>query len=306
MELAESLLKTALALATPLLLAALGEIVSERAGVLNIGVEGLMLIGALAGVAGCFLTGSPWFGLLLAVAVGTVISAAYGAMAIGLQVDQVVAGTGVNIFALGVTAALRREIFGDSGATFTVAALPAWRIPGVADIPLLGPILFTQDPVVHFALVLTAVASWMLFHTRGGLELRAAGENPAAADSGGLSVARLRWRATLICGALCGLAGGHLSLGLSNTFVEGMTAGRGFIALAIVIVSRWTPYGALLTAILFGLANAVQYRFQALGLSNLPHQLFLALPYVLTLAAAAAFSRRVGAPAALGRPYIRE
>jgi general nucleoside transport system permease protein len=283
MELAESLLKTALALATPLLLAALGEIVSERAGVLNIGVEGLMLIGALAGVAGCFLTGSPWFGLLLAVA-----------------------GTGVNIFALGVTAALRREIFGDSGATFTVAALPAWRIPGVADIPLLGPILFTQDPVVHFALVLTAVASWMLFHTRGGLELRAAGENPAAADSGGLSVARLRWRATLICGALCGLAGGHLSLGLSNTFVEGMTAGRGFIALAIVIVSRWTPYGALLTAILFGLANAVQYRFQALGLSNLPHQLFLALPYVLTLAAAAAFSRRVGAPAALGRPYIRE
>jgi general nucleoside transport system permease protein len=295
------LLNTGLALATPLLLVALGEIVSERAGVLNIGVEGLMLFGALFGVVAGFLTGNVWLGLGAASLSGMFFSGGFGWLVIRLRTDQVLTGTGLNIFALGLTAVLRREIFGLSGETLTVSAIPRWPIPGLSAIPVIGPILFSQDPLVYVGLISVGGVWWWLYRTASGLALRSVGENPEAAESVGLNVNRFRWIGTLTCGAACGLAGGHLSLGLSNTFVEGMTAGRGFIALAIVIVGRWNPFGALLAALAFGTATALQFRFQALGLTAVPYQFFLMLPYVLTILAAAVFSRRGGAPAALGR-----
>lgn len=301
MELLIPLLATGLALATPLLLVALGEILSERTGVLNIGVEGLMLLGALAGVTGAFYSGNVWLGLITATATGVFFAGGFGWLVIRLKTDQVLTGTGLNIFALGVTAVLRREIFGQSGESLTVATVPTLPIPGLSLIPGIGKVLFAQDFIVYLTLAATFGVWWWLYKTPGGLALRSVGENPEAAESVGLNVSGLRWTGTLACGAACGLAGGHLALGLSNTFIEGMTAGRGFIALAIVIVGRWNPFGAALAALAFGTATALQFRFQALGVTTVPYQFFLMLPYVLTLVAAALFSRRGGAPAALGK-----
>lgn len=272
---------SAVTMATPLMLAALGEAVSERAGVVNIGVEGVMLTAAFTGVAVAYTTGKPWSGLAAAVVGGLCLTAAFAALTVNAARDALLVGTAVNIFALGATAVARRELVGDSNAAFIAPTLPVWSVPPAA-----------------FAL--SAGAWYWLFRTPSGLGLRAAGENPAAAAGAGLSVARLRWTALLFSGAVCGLAGGYLALGLSNTFVEGMTAGRGFIALAIVIVGRRHPVGVVLGALGFGAAGAVQFRLQASGLDAVPYQLFLALPYLLTLAAAAWFGRRTP-PARVGR-----
>ncbi|OYT72907.1 MAG: hypothetical protein CFK52_03660 [Chloracidobacterium sp. CP2_5A] len=264
---------SAVTLATPLLLAALGEAVSERAGVVNIGIEGVMLTAAFVGVAVCHATRSPWLGLVASVGGGLLLTAAFAALTINGGRDALLVGTALNILALGSTAVARRELVGDSNAAFIVPTLPLWGVPPVA-----------------FAL---CVAAWhWLFRTPSGLALRAAGENPAAAASAGLSVARLRWAALVFSGVACGLAGGYLALGLSNTFVEGMTAGRGFIALAIVIVGRRHPGGVFLAALVFGAAGSLQFRLQALGLETVPYQLFLALPYALTLVAAMLLSAR--------------
>lgn len=271
------LLLTTLTLATPLLLAALGEAVSERAGVVNIGLEGVMLVAAFTGVAMCATTANPWLGLGAAVVGGLLLTAAFAVLAVNLGCDALLIGTALNIFALGATAVARREFVGDSNAAFVVPTLPLWSVPVLA-------------------LTLVIAAWYWLFRTAQGLGLRAAGENPAAAASVGLSVKRLRWSALLFSGLTCGLAGGYLALGLSNTFVEGMTAGRGFIALAIVIVGRRHPVGISLAALGFGAASAGQFHLQALGLEIIPYQFFLALPYLLTLIAAMWFSPRTTAP----------
>ncbi|MBX7220091.1 MAG: ABC transporter permease [Blastocatellia bacterium] len=305
MEFLVTLLKTGIPLATPLALVALGEIISERAGVLNIGVEGIMLCGAFAGVAVTFWLGNPWLGLCGAVVAGITMAVLFGVLAVSCKADQVMIGTGLNMLALGGTGVARREVFGLAGETLTVPSLPPLPLPGLKAIPGLGRIFFEQDALVYVTMGLIPLISYWLFRTEAGLALRAVGENPEAADSLGLDVAWQQWQAVWLCGALCGLAGGYLSLGLANTFVEGMTAGRGFIALAIVIVSRWNPWGAGLGALLFGTASALQYRFQATGWT-IPFQLFLALPYGLTLIVAALLSRRGGQPAALGKSYIRE
>ncbi|MGQ9898243.1 MAG: ABC transporter permease [Acidobacteriota bacterium] len=271
------LLLTTITLATPLLLAALGEAVSEQAGIVNIGIEGVMLVAAFAGVAVCATTANPelgpWFGLGAAGIGGLALTAAFALLSVNMGCNALLVGTALNTFALGATAVARRELVGDSNAAFVVPNLPLW-----------------SGPVLAFVLV---VAGWYwLFRTSHGLGLRAAGEHPAAAASVGLSVVRLRWSALLFSGLTCGLAGGYLALGLSNTFVEGMTAGRGFIALAIVIVGRRHPVGISLAALGFGAASAGQFRLQAMGLDIIPYQLFLALPYLLTLVAAMWFSPR--------------
>jgi ABC-type uncharacterized transport system permease subunit len=271
------LMLTTLTLATPLLLAALGEAVSERAGVVNIGIEGVMLVAAFTGVAVCATTADtrfgPWLGLGASVLGGLAMTAAFALLSVNLGCDALLVGTALNIFALGATAVARRELVGDSNAAFVVPTLPLWSVP-------------------ILALVLIVATWYWLFRTSHGLGLRAAGEHPAAAASVGLSVARLRWSALLFSGLTCGLAGGYLALGLSNTFVEGMTAGRGFIALAMVIVGRRHPVGVSLAALAFGAASAFQFRLQALGLDTIPYQFFLALPYLLTLVAAMWLSPR--------------
>ncbi len=274
MEMLLAFAVSTITLATPLMLAALGETVSERAGVVNIGIEGIMLTAAFTSVAVAYATANPWSGQAAALVGGLLFAASFTALTVNAARDALLVGTAVNMFALGLTAVARRELVGDSNTAFVVPTLPIWS----------GPLV---------ACALTVGVWYWLFQTPSGLGLRAAGENPTAVASAGLSVARLRWTASLFNGAACSLAGGYLALGLSNTFVEGMTAGRGFIALAIVLVGRRHPGGVVLGALGFGAASALQFRLQALGVDAVPYQFFLALPYLLTLAAAAWVGRRM-------------
>jgi len=286
---------SALALGTPLLLAALGELVSERAGVLNIGVEGLMLTGAFAGFLGCWVTGSPLVGLACAGVAAMLLGLVLAAWVVGLDADQVVAGAALNILALGLTGTAYRAVFGVTGAALTV---PTFQPLAVGDASWLAP--FRQPAPVYFALALVPVVWVVLARTRLGLALRAVGEAPDAAASLGVPVGAMRVGALAVAALLAGLGGGYLSLAYSNTFVEGMSAGRGFIALAIVVFGRWRPLGVLAGALLFGAASAGQFHLQAAGV-EVSYHLLLMLPYLLTLAVLAFASRATAAPAALGR-----
>lgn len=281
-EIARQFLLTALALAAPLLLAALGELIGERAGVLNIGLEGMMLGGAWAGAAASFYSHQAGAGLLAAMFAGVVMAALFALLVIQFRADAIVAGTGINLLSLGLTGVLHRkfiEKFGDYNAV---------EVPQLAFL-VSGALL---------ALFLW----WMLRRTRIGLQLRAVGEYPQAADSAGVNVRQLRWLATLANGALCGLAGAFLSQSHTHSFAENMTAGRGFIALAIVIFGRWNPIGAIGAALLFGAAESAQFSLQALvGSGYAP--LLLMLPYVVTLLTLAGFAGKNRAPLALGQAY---
>jgi simple sugar transport system permease protein len=290
------LVASALTLGTPLLFAALGELVSERAGVINIGVEGLMLTGAFAGFLGCWMSGSPVVGMATACGAALLLGAVFAVWVVGLDTDQVVAGAALNILALGLTGVAYRAFFGVTGAALTVATFPPITIGG--DAPWLAP--FRQPLPVYVALALVPIVWVVLARTRLGLALRAVGEAPDAAASLGVSVGGIRVGAILAGALLAGAGGGYLSLAYSNTFVEGMSAGRGFIALAIVVFGRWRPAGALAGALLFGAANAGQFQLQAAGVS-VSYHLLLMLPYVLTLAVLALTSGPAAAPAALGR-----
>jgi ABC-type uncharacterized transport system permease subunit len=290
---------SALALATPLLLAALGELVGERAGVLNIGVEGLVLIGAFAGMLGCWASGSPLAGMACACGAAALAGGLFALWVVWLDTNQIVAGAALNILALGVTGVAYRAIFGVTGAALTVATFEPLRIGG--DHPLWAPL--RQPAPVYVALALVPVVWLALFRTRVGLRLRAAGEAPDAAESLGVDVTAVRCAAVVVAAIFAGAAGGYLSLAYSNTFVEGMSAGRGFIALAIVVFGRWHPVGVLAGAWLFGAASAAQFQLQAAGV-EVPYQLVLTLPYALTLAVLAAASRAGDAPAALARRRV--
>jgi general nucleoside transport system permease protein len=290
-----------LALAAPLLLAALGELVSERAGVINIGIEGLMLIGAFAGMLGSYASGRPLVGMAAACAAAAVAGALFAFWVVRLDTNQIVAGAALNILALGVTGVAYRTIFGATGAALTVPTFAPLAIGGTAAV--LAPL---RQPVPVYVALALVPATWLaLFRTRLGLQLRAAGEAPEAAESLGIPVARLRWLAVLVAAVLAGAGGGYLSLAYSNTFAEGMSAGRGFIALAIVVFGRWQPVGVLAGALLFGAASAGQFQLQAAGIA-VSYHLVLMLPYVLTLAVLALASRAGDAPAALGQPRARE
>ncbi len=299
----EPLLDAALRLAAPLLLAALGELIVERAGIVNIGVEGMMLCGAFAAFAAGVATGDPVVGALAGVGAGCVAGAVFAAFAVVRRADQIVVGGAINLLALGATGLGLRTLFPE--AVPTAPALPEWRVPGLSEIPVLGGSLFQQTPFTYAGLLLTAACAVFLARTRAGLRLRAVGEAARAADAEGVSVTWTRSLAVLAGAGLAGLAGASLPLAQSNGFTEGMTAGRGFVALAIVIFGRWSPAGVLLAALFFGAATALQFRLQARGL-DVPYPLALMLPYVLTLGVLAAVSGRARAPADLGRPYRRE
>jgi ABC-type uncharacterized transport system permease subunit len=300
----EAFLASAIAMATPILLAALGELIVERGGVLNIGIEGAMLAGAFAGMTAAYFSGHAWPGLIAAAAAGIVLNALLAVLVVNLAVNQVVAGTALDILALGLTGVFYRRIFGITGRSFTVTALRPRALGPLARIPLLGPALFDQNAIVYAAFALVPVVAFAVRRTRWGLRLRAAGERPEAADALGAGVYRMRWEALIIAGALTGLGGAYLTLAYTNTFVEGITAGRGFVALAVVIVGRWNAYGIAAASLLFGAAMALQFGLQASG-AALPYQLFLALPYALTVAVLALMGGQADAPSALGEPYIR-
>ena len=297
-------LAAAVRLAGPVLLAALGETFAERAGVLNVGIEGVVLWGALAAFLGCAATGSPWVGLVAAAVTGLAAGTLLAWMFVTVQASQVVVGLVFNLLALGVASFVYRAA-AQAGLDGAVALLPPLAIPGLSDLPVLGPVLFGQPPLLYATLVLAALASWALYRTRFGLSLRAVGENPRAAEAAGISVVRMRYAGVLISGVAAGLAGAYLMLCEVGLFRDSIVSGQGFIALAIVILGRWSPGRVVLAALLFGAADALQLSLQLRGW-GLPPQLLLALPYVLTLLAiSGVFGRATRQPGALLQPYVK-
>jgi simple sugar transport system permease protein len=299
----EALLEATLRLAAPLLLAALGELVIERAGLIDVGIEGTMLTGAFAGFVVAVATGSALAGVAAAAGAGLGVGALFAAFAVYRRTDQIVVGTAVNLLALGATGAASRALY--AGAPPSAPTLGALASGPLAELPWLGALLFAQTPFVCAGWLLALAVGLVLARTRPGLRLRAVGESARAADAEGVAVPRVRAAAVLIGSALAGLAGAALSLAQSDSFTEGMTAGRGFIALAIVIFGRWSALGVLLASLFFGCATALQFRLQARGVA-IPYPVFLMFPYLITLAVLALAAGSARAPADLGRPYARE
>jgi len=297
-------LEGAVRTATPLALAALGETVVQRSGVINIGLEGAVIAGAFGALVGADAAGVAG-GFATAAVAGVATAAIFALFAVSLRSDQIITGTAVTLFSLGLTGALYRAIYGARGAALTLPTAAAWPVPLLAELPVVGSAFFAQPAVTYLVYAATPLLWWWLYRTHAGLALRAVGENPDAALAAGVSPRRLRWQALLVGGAFGGLAGGSLVLAQVGTFAEGMSAGRGFIAIAVVALGRWHPWGVALAALLFGAASALQFLFQAMGW-RVPYQLFLALPYALTLAALAGAAGRAVAPAALGRRGTEE
>jgi ABC-type uncharacterized transport system permease subunit len=286
--------------ATPLVLAALGEVLVERGGLINIGLEGAILAGAFGALVGA-TSGGVEAGYAGAVVGGALVAALFALFVVVLRANQIITGTALTLLSMGATGTLYRAMFGSGGAALNVPTSAPLAIPGFSALPVIGHALFAQPPITYLAYLLAPAIAWWLGHTHSGLALRAIGERPEAAEAAGVAVDRVRAIAVLVGGALGGLAGGTLVLAQAGTFVEGMSAGRGFIAIAIVVLGRWRPFGVVLGALVFGAASALQFAFQAMGW-NAPYQLFLVAPYLLTLAALAGAVGRARAPAALGKP----
>jgi simple sugar transport system permease protein len=297
--LAEGFAAAAVRVATPLLLAATGETIAQRSGVMNLGLEGVMLTGALAAAVGAASWG-PWGGVVVAVLAGILLSGVFALVAIGARADQVIAGTAITLGAIGLTGTIYRQAFGAAGAGLDLPTLAPVPIPGLSAIPILGPAFFVQPAPTHLALLAVPVVWWFLFRTRAGLTLRAAGESATVARASGVRTRLVRAVATVVGGGFAGLAGATLVLAQVGTFAERMTAGRGYVAIAIVVLGRWHPVGVALASLGFGAAMALQFLFQTLGL-GVPYQLFLMLPYALALLALAGVVGRVKAPADLGK-----
>ena len=292
-------------MAVPLLLAALGELLAERAGMINIGLEGMLLVGAFAAMAGAYSSGSVAVGIGLALLSGAVLGLLLALFVVVQNANQVVAGTALNLLAAGLTGVAYRAVFGVTGAALTIPGAPVVPVPLLQSVPVLGPAFFQQTVLGYASFLLVPAVAVMLHSTLFGLRLRMVGENPYAAETQGVAVWRLRALALVACGILAAAGGAFLTVAYAKTFVEGMSAGRGFIALAIVIVGRWSPVGIMTAALLFGLATALQFHFQALELA-VPYQFVLTLPYVLTLLVLAGYAGRTHPPAALAQPYRRE
>jgi simple sugar transport system permease protein len=286
--------------ATPLVLAALGGVLCERSGVVNIALEGIMLTAAFAGFAVAFVAHSLALGLLAAILAGMLIAALHAVLSIEFLVDQIVSGTVINILAVGVTGVFYRSLLqqGVRGP----GTLPIWKIPVLSSIPVLGPILFQNALVTYLMLVMVVVVHLLLFNTVWGLRTRACGEHPLAAETAGVNVKVVRYLNVIGSGALGGLGGAYFTIQQIGQFLPNMTGGRGFIALAAMIFGKWTPFGAFGASLLFACADALSARFQYLGV-HLPIQLLGMLPYVLTIVVVAGAMGRAIAPAAVGRPY---
>lgn len=299
LDLLSSFLASAVRVATPLLLAALGETMAERGGVINLGVEGAMLSGALAAALGSS-AGGVWAGSALAIVTGVIVAGIFALIAVRARADQIITGTAITLGAIGLTGAVYRRAYGAEGVGLSLPTFPVLPVPGLSRLPVLGPALFAQSILTYAGYVAVPVLWWLLFRTRWGLELRAAGESARDSRAAGVRVEVVRTTGVLIGGGLAGLAGASLVLAQVGTFAEKMTAGRGFIAIAIVVLGAWHPVRVLGAALFFGAAMALQFLFQSLGL-GVPYQLFLMLPYLLTLAVLAGAWGRTAAPADLGR-----
>ena len=297
------LLVSVITAATPLLLAAIGELVVERAGVLNLGVEGMMLVGAICGFAAMTLTGSTVLALIAAAAAGAALAALFGLLVLTLASNQVATGLALTLFGLGLSALMGQGFVGHP-----IEPLAKLAVPGLSTLPVVGPLLFSHDVLVYLSIAATAGVAWFLDRTRGGLILRGVGESDSSAHSIGYDVIRIRYLAVLFGGAMAGLGGAYLSLVYTPMWVEGMTAGRGWIALALVVFAAWRPWRALAGAYLFGGITVLQLYLQGSGVVVVPTQFMAMLPYlativVLTLIAASPLRAKLSAPACLGKPF---
>jgi len=287
---------------TPLLLGTIGEVICERSGILNLGVEGIMAVGAVSAFIVTYYTGNPWLGLLVALAAGALTSMLHAFVSISLNANQVVSGLALTMLGLGISGLMGKPYVGKPLAL----KMENWQIPGLSDVPVIGPIFFDHSPFFYLA-VLLACATWFgLSHTRWGITIRSAGENPTATEAQGIKVSRVRYWCVTVGGAFAGMAGAHLSTAYSKSWIEGMTAGRGWIVIALTIFSLWSPMRAMAGAFLFGGIFVLQYLLQPLGI---PPNFLAMLPYLSTLmvlfVGALRDQRKLSAPAMLGEPYRR-
>ena len=312
------LFAAALRMATPLVYASLGGVFSERAGIVNVGLEGMMLMGAFSGVLTSFYTGNAWLGVLSAIFTGGLFGLLHGVLTVKFAGNQIVSGTGINLFALGFTAYMSQTIWGSRGASVSVSGIPVISLDFLKDsnylakallqnfVPGIGDAfntLFSQNPLVYVMFIVVAASYVILFKTPLGLRIRAVGEHPAAADTAGVNVHRTKYVCLIASGMLAGLGGVFLSLGTLSIFVLGMTGGRGFIALAAMILGRWKPFGALAASFMFGILYALQIGLQSTGW--LPPQIIQATPYILTVVVLAGFVRKAKAPSDY-KPYEKD
>ncbi len=297
-----NLLQSTVAMAIPLLLAALGELLAERAGIINIGLEGMLLVGAFAAMVVTYFSATPVLGLMAAWGSGVLLAGVFAYLAVVRRANQVVLGAALNLLAIGVTGVGYRAVFGVTGQALSVSGFPPLAVPVLASLPTIGPTFFAQSVLGYLAFLLVPCVAFGLYGTIPGLKLRMVGENPHAAAAQGVRVGLTQTLALLACGVLAATGGAYLAVDYAHTFVEGMSAGRGFIALAIVIFGRWSAWGIMGAALLFGFATALQFHVQSLGLP-IPYQFLLMLPYVLTLLGLAGAAGTARAPAALGMPY---
>jgi general nucleoside transport system permease protein len=293
-----------LRLTVPLAFAALGGLYSERSGVLNIALEGMLLTGAFSSAVATFYTGNVWIGVIAAIIAGGFVGLTHAFLCVSLYVNQLVSGLAINLVAAGFTSFLARLVFHGS-STQRLPGIEPIIIPNLVNIPLVGSLLFQQDILVYLLLALLIFTTYLLFKTSFGLTLRAVGEYPKAADTAGVPVQRVRYLAVAISGCLASLGGAYLSLVQVRYFAESMSAGKGFIAIAALIFGKWHPLGSALACFLFGATEALQLRIQALG-ANIPYQFLVMLPYAIALLALLGLAGKSTPPAALGVPYVRD
>ncbi|HRT36853.1 MAG TPA: ABC transporter permease [Caldisericia bacterium] len=299
------LLSATLRMATPLIIATLGEVFCERSGVLNLGIEGIMLFCSLVAFLTAYFTNNLWLGVLFAILVGILFGILMAFFTVNLGVSQHVSGLGITIFASGLSLFTYRQIIGSPQIPPTIETFKTFAIPFLSKIPFIGPILFDQYILTYIALILVPIVSFVIYKTNFGLSLRAVGENPEAADAVGINVYKTRYIALIIGGALMGLAGSFFTLAYFNMFLYGIVGGRGYVCIALVIFANWDPTKVLLGSLLFGGVDALQLRLQAIGF-NIPYQFFLMMPYVLTIVVLILVARNAIAPSALLKPYRRE
>jgi simple sugar transport system permease protein len=300
-----NLLSRALMMMTPLLFGSIAEVFAERAGIMITAIEGIFILGALGGFVGAYVSGSLGIGIVLAVLAGMALAAFYGWIAVYLKQHQVVTGVAINILAAGLSSFFMRVFFGVPVAPLTVEPLRAIPLPFLSRIPLLGPILFTQNILTYCVYAIVPLSWFILYRTSIGLTIRSTGENPEAVDVAGISVERIRFSMVVIAGAMGGVAGAFYSIGYLGMFTTNIIGGRGWIAFAICFLGNWNPLGALAGTVVFGIAEAIAISMQSSGALTIPNELFIALPYILTIVLTIA-RRSFNVPGKLGVPYKKE
>lgn len=305
MDWISSLLLATVRLAIPVLLISLAELYGQRAGMVNIGLEGLASIGALVGFLVCYITGSNWLGLLCGALAGIAVNMIYAFSTITLCANHTVYGMAINIFAPALASFIYRVYFGTGSDLKQIVTMSSVAIPGLKDIPVIGALLFDQSPMVYLTLLFVAFTAVFFARTRAGLSYKSVGEHPQAAATLGIHVIGIKYLSCVICGALAGIGGAYLTTCYSSTYTDGIVAGRGFIALAAVIFGRWNAGGILLACLFFGFCDALQIRLQV-GSFGVPYQFFQMIPYIATVVVLAGIGMKKAGPKSSGKPYLKE